>query len=67
MPRDGAAAIYAYWRESGEEVSATSLHLQAGMFAPLDGIVEGPATASPTAATLAPLATLGRDGSSQKT
>jgi trans-2,3-dihydro-3-hydroxyanthranilate isomerase len=64
LPLDGADAIYAYWRESGEGESATG-HLHARMFAPLDGIVEDPATGSATAATLALLATLGKDRTSQ--
>jgi trans-2,3-dihydro-3-hydroxyanthranilate isomerase len=67
LPLDGADGIYAYWRESGEGNPTTSQHLHARMFAPLDGIVEDPATGSATAATLALLATLENDGSSQST
>jgi trans-2,3-dihydro-3-hydroxyanthranilate isomerase len=63
FPLDGADAIYAYWRESGK--GETALHLHARMFAPLDGIVEDPATGSATAATLALLAALRRDRTSQ--
>lgn len=65
FPLDGADAIYAYWRESGEGESAAALHLDARMFAPLDGIVEDPATGSATAATLGLLAALRRDRTSQ--
>jgi trans-2,3-dihydro-3-hydroxyanthranilate isomerase len=64
LPLDGADAIYAYSRDSAEG-STTSPVLHARMFAPLDGIVEDPATGSATAATLALLATLGRERTGQ--
>ena len=52
LPLDGADAVYCYVRESGGARSApTTLH--ARMYAPLDGIVEDPATGSATAAALA--------------
>lgn len=50
LPPLGVDAIYAYLRETAP------MTLAARMFAPLDGIVEDPATGSATAATLALLA-----------
>ena len=67
LPLDGADGIYVYWRESGEGKPTKSQYLDARMFAPLDGIIEDPATGSATAATLALLATLERDESGQLT
>jgi trans-2,3-dihydro-3-hydroxyanthranilate isomerase len=67
LPLDGADGIYAYRRESGQGKSTKNQYLDARMFAPLDGIVEDPATGSATAATLALLATLENDGSGQST
>ncbi|HXW89379.1 MAG TPA: PhzF family phenazine biosynthesis protein [Terriglobales bacterium] len=67
LPLDGADAIYAYWRGSAAGTSTTSFELYARMFAPLDGIVEDPATGSATAATLALLATVGNERASQCT
>jgi trans-2,3-dihydro-3-hydroxyanthranilate isomerase len=51
LPPIGADAVYAYSRRPGTN------ELQARMFAPLDGIVEDPATGSATAAAIALLAT----------
>lgn len=53
LPLDGADAVYAYTRDPANEPGTD---LQARMFAPLDGIVEDPATGSATAAVAALLA-----------
>ncbi len=60
LPLDGADAVYAYTRDVGGDPSAAGTDLQARMFAPLDGIIEDPATGSATAATVALLADLRR-------
>jgi len=59
LPRDGADAIFAYTADdaSGGGLAETAV-LHARMFAPLDGIVEDPATGSATAAILALLTEL---------
>ena len=53
LPLDGADAVYAYTRDVGGEAAEAGTDLQARMFAPLDGILEDPATGSATAATVA--------------
>ncbi len=55
---DGADAVYAYTRDVGGSASEADTDLQARMFAPLDGIIEDPATGSATAAVVALLADL---------
>jgi trans-2,3-dihydro-3-hydroxyanthranilate isomerase len=62
LPLDGADAIFAYWRARDERAAADETVLHARMFAPLDGIVEDPATGSACAATIALLSTLRVDG-----
>jgi trans-2,3-dihydro-3-hydroxyanthranilate isomerase len=59
LPRDGADAIFAYWRAPQEPAVSSEVVLHARTFSPLDGIVEDPATGSACAATIALLATLG--------
>ena len=56
LPRDGADGIYLYTRD----VTGSDSHadLEARMFAPLDGVIEDPATGSATAAMAAFLAHL---------
>jgi trans-2,3-dihydro-3-hydroxyanthranilate isomerase len=61
LPLDGADAIFAYWRARDELATADETVLHARMFAPLDGIIEDPATGSACAATIALLSTLGKD------
>ena len=61
LPLDGADAVFAYWRARGEPAGAHETVLHARMFAPLDGIVEDPATGSACAATIALLSSLGLD------
>jgi trans-2,3-dihydro-3-hydroxyanthranilate isomerase len=61
LPLDGADAIFAYWRARDELATADETVLHARMFAPLDGIIEDPATGSACAATIALLSTLGLD------
>jgi trans-2,3-dihydro-3-hydroxyanthranilate isomerase len=61
LPLDGADAIFAYWRARGESAAASETVLHARMFAPLDGILEDPATGSACAATIALLSTLRKD------
>jgi trans-2,3-dihydro-3-hydroxyanthranilate isomerase len=56
LPLDGADAVFAYWR-APDESRETVLH--ARTFAPLDGVIEDPATGSACAAAIALLATLG--------
>jgi trans-2,3-dihydro-3-hydroxyanthranilate isomerase len=60
LPLDGADAVFAYWR-AREEPAADETVLHARMFAPLDGIVEDPATGSACAAAIALLSTLAND------
>ena len=65
LPLDGADAVFAYWR-APDEARETVLH--ARTFAPLDGVMEDPATGSACAATITLLAWLepehpGGDGS----
>ncbi|MEP6547899.1 MAG: PhzF family phenazine biosynthesis protein [Gammaproteobacteria bacterium] len=55
LPLDGADAVFAYWRAS-DDALATVLH--ARTFAPLDGVIEDPATGSACAAAITLLATL---------
>jgi len=52
LPLDGADAIYVYTRD----VARSECEVMARMFAPLDGILEDPATGSATAAVAALLA-----------
>jgi trans-2,3-dihydro-3-hydroxyanthranilate isomerase len=54
LPPAGTDAIFAYVRGDSRE------HLRARMFAPIDGIIEDPATGSATVATIALLASLDR-------
>jgi trans-2,3-dihydro-3-hydroxyanthranilate isomerase len=56
LPLDGADAVYLYTRDVAG--SAPGVDIEARMFAPLDGIVEDPATGSATAAMAAFLAHL---------
>ena len=58
LPLDGADAIFAYWRARDPPPAAEETVLHARTFAPLDGVVEDPATGSACAATIALLATL---------
>jgi trans-2,3-dihydro-3-hydroxyanthranilate isomerase len=58
LPLDGADAIFAYWRARDELAAADETVLHARMFAPLDGIIEDPATGSACAATIALLSSL---------
>lgn len=60
LPLNGADAVYAYTRDIGGDASEAGTDLQARMFAPLDGIIEDPATGSATAAVVALLADLRR-------
>ena len=55
LPLDAADAVFAYWR-APEKTRATVLH--ARTFAPLDGVIEDPATGSACAAAITLLATL---------
>ena len=55
LPLDGADAVFAYWR-APYEAPETVLH--ARTFAPLDGVMEDPATGSACAAAVTLLATL---------
>jgi trans-2,3-dihydro-3-hydroxyanthranilate isomerase len=55
LPLDGADALFAYWR-APDESRASVLH--ARTFAPLDGVIEDPATGSACAAAITLLATL---------
>jgi trans-2,3-dihydro-3-hydroxyanthranilate isomerase len=55
LPLDGADAVFAYWR-APDESRETVLH--ARTFAPLDGVMEDPATGSACAAAITLLATL---------
>lgn len=55
LPLDGADAVFAYWRAPHE---ATETVLHARTFAPLDGVMEDPATGSACAAAVTLLATL---------
>jgi trans-2,3-dihydro-3-hydroxyanthranilate isomerase len=55
LPLDGADALFAYWR-APDESCASVLH--ARTFAPLDGVIEDPATGSACAAAITLLATL---------
>ncbi|MEP6885152.1 MAG: PhzF family phenazine biosynthesis protein [Gammaproteobacteria bacterium] len=68
LPLDGADAVFAYWRApddklasagSAEQSPATVLH--ARTFAPLDGVMEDPATGSACAAAITLLASLKPD------
>jgi trans-2,3-dihydro-3-hydroxyanthranilate isomerase len=59
LPCDGADAVYLYTRDVTG--SAPGVDIEARMFAPLDGIVEDPATGSATAAMAAFLAHLTPD------
>lgn len=52
LPLDGADAVFAYWRAPDESV------LHARTFAPLDGVIEDPATGSACAAAITLLAAL---------
>ncbi|HWX31481.1 MAG TPA: PhzF family phenazine biosynthesis protein [Steroidobacteraceae bacterium] len=61
LPLDGADAIFAYFRAREESAADHETVLHARMFAPLDGIVEDPATGSACAATIALLSTLNKD------
>jgi trans-2,3-dihydro-3-hydroxyanthranilate isomerase len=61
LPLDGADAVFAYWRARDEPAAAHETVLHARMFAPLDGIVEDPATGSACAATIALLSSLELD------
>lgn len=54
LPLDGADCVFAYVREAAD----TEAVLQARMFAPLDGVLEDPATGSATAALIALLASI---------
>lgn len=65
LPLDGADAVFAYWRapedrsasaDAAEQLSVTVLH--ARTFAPLDGVMEDPATGSACAAAITLLASL---------
>ncbi len=58
LPLDGADAVYAYTHDVGDNASETGTDVQARMFAPLDGIIEDPATGSATAAAVALLTDL---------
>jgi len=58
LPLDGADAVFAYWR-APEQGPETVLH--ARTFAPLDGVMEDPATGSACAAAITLLATLESD------
>jgi trans-2,3-dihydro-3-hydroxyanthranilate isomerase len=55
LPLDGADAVFAYWR-AADESRETVLH--ARTFAPLDGVIEDPATGSACAAAVSLLATI---------
>jgi trans-2,3-dihydro-3-hydroxyanthranilate isomerase len=57
LPLDGADSVFAYWRANGESNSSETV-LHARTFAPLDGVVEDPATGSANAAAISLLATL---------
>jgi len=55
LPLDGADAVFAYWRAPDQSSGAV---LHARTFAPLDGVIEDPATGSACAAAITLLATL---------
>jgi trans-2,3-dihydro-3-hydroxyanthranilate isomerase len=58
LPLDGADAVFAYWRAHEESSGSAAAVLHARTFAPLDGVVEDPATGSACAAAIALLASL---------
>lgn len=73
LPLDGADAVFAYWRAPDESIARAETGqrdllapkitvLHARTFAPLDGVIEDPATGSACAATITFLATLEADG-----
>ena len=62
LPLDGADAVFAYWR-APDHASGAVLH--ARTFAPLDGVMEDPATGSACAAAITLLATLESAGSAK--
>ncbi len=55
LPLDGADAVFAYWRAPDE---SREIVLHARTFAPLDGVMEDPATGSACAAAITLLASL---------
>ena len=58
LPRDGADSLFCYVRDqAGKDRDGVAV-LHARMFAPLDGVLEDPATGSATGATIALLAEL---------
>jgi trans-2,3-dihydro-3-hydroxyanthranilate isomerase len=68
LPLDGADSVFAYWRapEESSVAGASTLQaheavLHARTFAPLDGVIEDPATGSACAAAITLLATLELD------
>ena len=58
LPPIGTDGIYAYSRDVGSDGVQAGCDLQARMFAPLDGVMEDPATGSAAAAVAALLAAL---------
>jgi trans-2,3-dihydro-3-hydroxyanthranilate isomerase len=58
LPLDGADAIFAYWRAPEQSPASGETVLHARTFAPLDGVIEDPATGSAGAAAIALLASL---------
>jgi len=58
LPLDGADAIFAYWRDPEPSLKSGETILHARTFAPLDGVIEDPATGSASAAAIALLTSL---------
>ena len=67
LPCDGADCIFAYAQQRDGDAPAGITVLQARMFAPLDGVVEDPATGSAVAATIALLAQLAPEQTRRRT
>jgi trans-2,3-dihydro-3-hydroxyanthranilate isomerase len=66
LPLDGADSIFAYVRANSAGADGAETVLHARMFSPFDGTLEDPATGSATAATIALLATLGKQPDTQR-
>jgi trans-2,3-dihydro-3-hydroxyanthranilate isomerase len=58
LPLHGADAVFAYWRAPDQPNASHETVLHARTFAPLDGVMEDPATGSACAAAITLLATL---------
>jgi trans-2,3-dihydro-3-hydroxyanthranilate isomerase len=65
LPLDGADAVFAYWREPEQSPASAETVLHARTFAPLDGVIEDPATGSAGAAAIALLASLRSDSATE--